>query len=182
PGAGVGGHCLPKDTWLLRYGLRAYGREPLEAELISLARAINDHMPLHMAELARRAIESHGQKMEKSKVVILGVAYLENSDDTRNTPASSLAIELSRLGAKVVAHDPYVKELPGIEILADLFEAARGADALAIVTKHREYFHLDFPRLKQLMRTPLIIDGRAIIKEDEAKRNGFGYSLLGRGR
>lgn len=182
PGAGVGGHCLPKDTWLLRYGLRAYGREPLEAELISLARAINDHMPLHMAELARRSIESHGRKMEKSKVVILGVAYLEDSDDTRNTPASSLALELSRLGCQVVAHDPYVKELPGIKILPDLFEAARGADALAIVTKHKEYFQLDFVRLKQLMRTPVIIDGRRIVNADDAKRNGFVYSLLGRGR
>ena len=182
PGAGVGGHCLPKDSWLLRYGLRAYGREPLEAELISLARAINDHMPMHMAELVKRSIEGQGRKVEGARVVILGVAYLEDSDDTRNTPTRSLALELEGHGCKVVAHDPFVKEFPGITVTADLAEAAKGADALALVTKHRQYRELDLPELKKIMRTPVLIDGRNVLDQEEVEKAGFVCRILGRGK
>ena len=182
PGAGVGGHCLPKDSWLLRYGLRAYGKEPLEAELISLARAINDHMPMHMAELVKRSIESQGRNVSGSRVVILGVAYLEDSDDTRNTPARSLALELEGYGCEVVAHDPFVAEFPGLKIESDLSAAAKGADALALVTKHAQYRELDFPALRKIMKTAVIIDGRNIVDQESAEGAGFICRVLGRGK
>ncbi len=94
PGAGVGGHCLPKDSWLLQYGLETYGAPALgvneedgHLRLIPMAREINDGMPQHMAELVRAALLEAGRPIQGAKVVLLGVSYLENADDTRNTPA-----------------------------------------------------------------------------------------------
>ena len=115
PGAGVGGHCLPKDPWLLQYGVQTYGTQDLEFrisdfELIKLARRINDSMPLYMAELVREALAEAGKPVAGARVAVLGIAYLENSDDTRNTPALPLIRALCERGATVVAHDPYVRQ------------------------------------------------------------------------
>lgn len=107
PGAGGGGHCLPKDTWLLRSGLQKYGRNhQMDTEFIKLARKINDYMPRHMYRLIEGALEEKGIPIREAKVTILGVAYLENSDDTRNTPAYTLIQELEARGTEIVTHDP----------------------------------------------------------------------------
>ncbi|MGY5879393.1 MAG: nucleotide sugar dehydrogenase, partial [Candidatus Thorarchaeota archaeon] len=82
PGAGVGGHCLPKDTWLLAYGLNKYGAHKMEPRFIALAREINNHMPVHMALLVEDALSSKGLAIHDANITVLGAAYLENSDDT----------------------------------------------------------------------------------------------------
>jgi UDP-N-acetyl-D-mannosaminuronic acid dehydrogenase len=109
PGAGVGGHCLPKDPWLLNHGVNSYGDRQVTSELLAVARRINDAMPLHMAELVEQALADAGQPLRGASVAVLGIAYLENSDDTRNTPAVPLIRALCDRGADVVAHDPYVR-------------------------------------------------------------------------
>ncbi|MBC8449567.1 MAG: nucleotide sugar dehydrogenase, partial [Chloroflexi bacterium] len=110
PGAGVGGHCLPKDPWLLNHGVNCYGCKATKSELLAVARRINDSMPLHMVELIEDALAEAGMGLAGSKIAVLGVAYLENSDDTRNTPAVPLIRRLLARGAEVVAHDPYVRQ------------------------------------------------------------------------
>ncbi len=110
PGAGVGGHCLPKDPWLLNHGVNAYGHSKVRSDLLALARDINDSMPLHMAKLVQEALAEAGQPLAGAKVAVLGIAYLENADDTRNTPALPLIRALRDQGAIVVAHDPYVRQ------------------------------------------------------------------------
>ena len=119
PGAGVGGHCLPKDPWLLRYGLMRYGSNSREPEFISLGRRINDYMPMHMIELIGNAFSDHQQEFHDAVIVVLGVAYLENSDDIRNTPARTVISLLKSRNAQVRIHDPYIKELDGLSIEQD---------------------------------------------------------------
>lgn len=182
PGAGVGGHCLPKDTWLLRYGLQKYGRNhQMDTEFIKLARKINDYMPRHMYRLIAAALEEKGIPIREAKVTILGIAYLENSDDTRNTPAYTLIQELEARGTEIVAHDPYVQDFPEAELFKDLGDAAKGSDCLAIVTKHDEYHSLDLKKIRSLMRTPIIVDGRNVFKKEDAEKAGFLYQGIGKG-
>ena len=87
-----------------------YGTWKVEPEFISIARRVNNHMPVHMADLVENALQAQKVSIQEAKVTILGIAYLENSDDTRNTPAAVLAAALQSRGATVRLHDPYVRE------------------------------------------------------------------------
>jgi UDP-N-acetyl-D-mannosaminuronic acid dehydrogenase len=182
PGSGVGGHCLPKDTWLLRYGLQQYGQKSMETEFICLARRVNEYMPKHMAEIIESALKRKNVNLKDAKIAILGVAYLEDSDDTRNTPAYPLIRDLEAKGAEIIVHDPYVRHFPDADLTKDQDEAFSGADCIAIVTKHREYYDLDLARAKKLMRTPIIVDGRNVVDRKGAQREGFVYKGIGKGR
>ena len=182
PGAGVGGHCLPKDPWLLRYGLYEYGSWKIEPEFISLARRINNHMPVHMSELVENVLSAKGVAIQGSKIVVLGAAYLENSDDTRNSPAATLVAALQAKGAHVVIHDPYAREweFGPQELMRDIIDAAQDADCLALVTKHKDYYSLDLDKIKEVMRTPTIVDGRNVFDQDTVISRGFAYRCVGK--
>ena len=182
PGAGVGGHCLPKDTWLLRHGLNQYGSKKVEPRFIALAREINNHMPIHMTLLIEDALKKKEVKLKDATVTILGIAYLENADDTRNTPAAALIRELEERGAKVILHDPYVREwdLGPHEIERDLSIAAKDSDCLALVTRHRDYDDLDFAKLGETMRTRTLVDGRNVFDKDTVSSHDFEYRAVGK--
>ncbi len=154
PGAGVGGHCLPKDPWLLKYGLDAYGDFEFEPKVIIESRRINDSMPNHMMELIGGALNEKNLVMDDAKVTILGVAFLPNSNDTRNTPAYPLYKLLKNRCAEVRLHDPYVKDYGEMEIENELEATVRGSDVIALVTRHDEYRELSLEWLKEKMRTP----------------------------
>jgi UDP-N-acetyl-D-mannosaminuronic acid dehydrogenase len=154
----------------------------VEARFIALAREINNHMPVHMTLLIEDALEKKGVKLKGSTVTILGIAYLENADDTRNTPAAALIRELEERGATVVLHDPYVRDwdLGPHEIERDLLTAAKNSDCLALVTRHRDYNDLDFAKLGETMRTRTLIDGRNVFSKDAVSSHGFEYRAVGK--
>ena len=181
PGAGVGGHCLPKDTWLLKYGVDTYGRFKVDPQVIVKSRELNAWMPMHMAELVEEGLSEAGLKIEGAKIALLGVAFVENSDDTRNTPSKPLYDILRERGAKPVLHDPYVREFE-LPFTKDMEKAITGADALVIVVKHKDYLNLDLARLKTKMRTPVIVDGRNAYDKTECERLGFVYKGVGKPR
>jgi UDP-N-acetyl-D-mannosaminuronic acid dehydrogenase len=181
-GAGVGGHCLPKDPWLLKFGVDTYSAYPVPMRLIALAREINDEMPHHLADLTVRALAERGVGLDGARIAVLGVAYLEDSDDTRNTPAIPLVKALQDTRATVVAHDPYVRGLNGYELTRDLPMALKGADAAVIVTKHRQYYDLDLAWLKETMRTPILVDGRNVFDARVVAAAGFSYKAIGKGK
>jgi UDP-N-acetyl-D-mannosaminuronic acid dehydrogenase len=181
PGAGVGGHCLPKDPWLLKYGLDEYGKFKFFPKVIVSSRELNDSMPKHVADLVEEALEEHGKKLKGSKVAILGVAFIENSDDTRNTPSATLYAELKKRGAKPVLHDPIVRDFD-LPFTNDLDKALTNADAIVLSTKHKEYLKLDLNKLKYKLRTPVLIDGRNAFTEDAALKAGLTYRGVGKGK
>lgn len=172
PGAGVGGHCIPKDPWLLAYG----GRERVTARLLPAARAVNEAMPYHMAELLAAALADAGISLSTARVTILGYAYLENSDDTRNSPSSVLAPHLQAQGARVIIHDPWVAPYQG-----DVWDALAGSDAAVLMVAHDEYRALSPARLATTLRAPVLVDGRHIFDPQAARDAGLIFRGVGIG-
>ncbi len=173
PGAGVGGHCIPKDPWLLVSNL---GSQNVPVRLIPAARAINDSMPHHMAELVGKALAEMGRSMGGARILVLGYAYLEDSGDTRNSPSVAL-VELLRLqGAHVIIHDPYIAEYHD-----DLKVLANDCDAVILMVRHKPYLELDWGWLKSLLRTPILIDGRGIVDPGQAIACGLHLWTIGHG-
>ncbi len=172
PGSGVGGHCIPKDPWLLAYS----AADKVQLRLIPAARAVNDGMPVHVADLVVTAIEKAGRKTGEARVAVLGYAYLENSDDTRNSPSAALATRLEERGLSVVLHDPWVARYQG-----DIYEAITGCDAAVVMVGHTAYRTLDLERLRAALRTPILIDGRGLFDREQVEMSGLSYHGVGRG-
>jgi UDP-N-acetyl-D-mannosaminuronic acid dehydrogenase len=179
PGAGVGGHCLPKDPWLLKYGVDTYGDIPVDPRITLESRNLNDYMPTHMKNLLYNALEE--QKLEPSQInaAILGFAFLENSDDPRNTPTIPLYNQLKNELNHVIIHDPHIPEYQDYPITTDLKEAIQGKDAVILVTRHNEYQELTLDQLKETLHTPIIIDGRNVWNRQQALEKGFTFRGVG---
>ncbi len=187
PGAGVGGHCLTKDTYHLERGVKI-GQGQLDYpegadSIYVLARKVNDFMPLHMYNLTIAALDRVGKKMDGSKIAMLGWAFIKDSDDARNTPSEPYRDLCLKAGADVYVHDHYVVNYPGVEISDDLEEVVKGADAVVILAGHSAYFDVKADWLKKLTGKthPVIIDGRNVIQPDEFIGKGFVYKGIGRG-
>jgi UDP-N-acetyl-D-mannosaminuronic acid dehydrogenase len=183
PGAGVGGHCLPKDTWLLMHGYNKYAasKSDYPVSVMTGARFLNDWMPVHMVDLLEESLQEAGKQIKGSMISVLGYAFLENSDDPRNTPTVPLLKELVKRGADFRIHDPYIKEDSGYVIEQDIEKVLKGCDALVLMTKHDEYKSINPLMLKRLLRTPVIIDGRNAFSPEEYITKGFIFRGVGKG-
>ena len=178
-GAGVGGHCLPKDPWLLKYGVDTYGKFKVIPHIIIKSRELNLWMPTHVVDLLEQALNESKKNIKDAKIAILGIAFLENSDDTRNTPSKPLYELLINKGAKPVLHDPYVRDFD-YPFTKDFDEAVKNADAIIIATKHKGYCNLDLKALKDKMHTPVLIDGRNVYQKEECEKLGFIFKGVGK--
>jgi len=188
PGAGVGGHCLTKDTYHLERGVQVLGKDLLdypagEPSLYVLARHVNDFMPVHMLNLTRQGLKRVGKQLSGARIALLGWAFIANSDDARDPPSEPFREQAITAGARVVVHDPWVRSVPGVEIEHDLSRVLSQADAVVIFTGHSQYRSLDPLTVKKLCETsrPVIVDGRNVIDPDAFIRNGFVYKGIGRG-
>lgn len=188
PGAGVGGHCLTKDTYHLERGVKL-GEEALDypddtESIYVLARKINDFMPKHMFNLTMKALERIDKKLADTKIAMLGWAFLNDSDDARNPPSELYKDLAISSGCQLKIHDPHVKQYPDIEINNDDIEKTiNDSDVIVIFTGHKQYFNLKPEYIKQIMNKefPIIIDGRNVIDPDKFINAGFIYKGIGRG-
>lgn len=179
PGAGVGGHCLTKDTYHLERGAHKNIVDfPLFTQSLYLtARKINDFMPKHTFNLTMDALDR--LHVEDPRVIILGWSFLPNTDDCRDSPSDKFASLLDDDNIDYSIHDPYVSKLDD-----NLFNVMEDSDAIVIFTAHSEYKKvLDPIRVKITMNRvhPIIIDGRNIIDPDKFISSGFVYKGIGRG-
>ncbi len=176
PSCGVGGYCLTKDSFYL---IEPALEKGYNAELIRKARKLNEQMPAHTVGLAEKALGA----LKEKKVVVLGLSFKGNTDDTRETPAKTICSELKRRGAKVYVFDPFVPKEKQLEFgytSNDPYEALSGADCLMIAADHTQFKNLDLAKIKSAMRNPLIVDGRNLIDRNKAKKAGFAYFGIGR--
>ena len=167
PGPGLGGHCMPIDPFYLTWKAREYD---FYTEFIELAGKVNENMPYWCLGKIVRALNAHEKALKGSKLLLLGVAYKENSDDTRESPALKLIELLQGEGAEVSYHDPFVAELPEHGLVSAPLEAA-SADCVVIVTAHRG---IDYDDLVE--RAPLVVDLRNATGHN-GTRNGKVWKL-----
>ncbi|HVJ94278.1 MAG TPA: nucleotide sugar dehydrogenase, partial [Labilithrix sp.] len=179
-GAGFGGSCFPKD-------LRA---------LIHTARSVDTHLGVVEAAeranerqkrvLGERVLAHFGNKLDGKRIAIWGLAFKPETDDIRESPALTLIEQLRPAGATLVGYDPQampnIKATVGdaIELATNAYAAAKGADALVLVTEWHELRDPDLSRLKATMRTPVLVDGRNVWPITEARAEGFTYYGIGR--
>ena len=182
PGAGYGGSCFPKDVRALEQTASSLG---YEAELLKAVESVNNrqkHRPFEL--LSGHFIDG----FKGVTVAVWGLSFKPNTDDMREAPSLVLIDAILSAGGKVRAHDPEAANeakriLSGrkrFKTVDDPYEAARGADALVLMTEWKLYWAPDFDRLGRDMKQAVIIDGRNIWAPDVVRRRGIIYYSIGR--
>ncbi len=135
-----------------------------------------------MVELVEKGLAEAGVKLASAKVAVLGLAFLRDSDNTRNSPALIIIDLLYGRVKDLVVHDTMVEKSYKATLIRDIDSALAGADCAVIVTDHSVYKSLDWGRARRLMRTPLLVDGRNVLDSTEARLFGFKYIGIGKGK
>ena len=180
PGPGYGGSCFPKDVQAL---IRSGDEHEVPLDILQTVHTANDRQKRVLFDKLRRHFDD---KLRGRAVAVWGLAFKAETDDVRESPALALVELLLKDGATVRVHDPAALA-SARRVLGDrvtyaehAYDALAGADALAIVTEWLEYRNPDFARIRQLLRRPLIVDGRNLYEPDRLARLGFTYDSLGR--
>jgi UDPglucose 6-dehydrogenase len=178
PGPGYGGSCFPKDVKALISIAKDNG---YQFSLLEDVENINHQMRRDIAIKARKIL---GELNDK-KVGVLGLAFKPNTDDMRDAPAIDIITYLKNDGASVTAYDPEAMKgaqriLPDIEYADDVYNVAKDADLLVVVTDWNDFKEIDFEKIKSLMKQPNIIDARNVYDPEKLKSMGFTYAGVGR--
>ena len=181
-GCGYGGSCFPKDVKALA---RTASDNESPLSLLTAVERINERQK-HV--LSDRIRSRFGANLQGRSFAIWGLAFKPNTDDMREAPSLNLIQDLLDAGAQVRGYDPVAGDearrllggKPGLDIVANAYEAARGVDALVIVTEWREFRTPDWEELQLLMKSPVVFDGRNLFVPDMVKAQGFEYVAIGR--
>jgi UDPglucose 6-dehydrogenase len=178
-GIGYGGSCFPKDVKALAHMADEKGRHP---QLLHAVMEINDYQRQAIVQKLRLALGDVGGKT----IGLLGLAFKPNTDDMREAPSSHIASLLLAEGARVRGYDPVAMDVaarvaPEIALASDPYELATDADALVVVTEWNEFKNLNLERVRDLMKQPVVVDGRNIYDPATMRSLGFGYRGVGRG-
>jgi len=178
-GLGYGGSCFPKDVKALAYMAAEKGRHP---QLLNAVMEINnDRRPMAVDRLQEMLGDLDG-----CTIGMLGLSFKPNTDDMRDAPSVDIAKSLQEHGATVRAFDPVAMSvaeplLPGVEMAKDPYSMAADCDALLVITEWNEFKHLDLERVRDVMKQPVIFDGRNIYEPEKLRSLGFNYRAFGRG-
>lgn len=178
PGLGFGGFCLPKD---LQAFVRLAERNGVDFAMLREAERINHQRIAGFVEKLRHSL----WVLKGKQIAMLGLAFKANTDDIRFAPSIELIKRLQAEGVRLSAYDPQAMEkireqFPDLNCATDAYEAARGADALLIVTEWEEFRKLDWARIHKDMARPLVMDGRNLLSAEAMKALGFEYHSIGR--
>ncbi len=186
PGCGYGGSCFPKDVKALIHMAGEQGFTPW------LLKAVEERNNAQKHVLFQKIIQRFGPKLSGLTIGIWGLAFKPGTDDMREAPALVLLQALIEAGARVLAHDPVAmpaarRELPSkwfddgrLNFVEEQYEALKDADALALVTEWKPFRQPDFGRMRALMKSPVIFDGRNQYDPKKTKESGFEYHGVGR--
>lgn len=177
-GVGYGGSCFPKDVSAFIQIAREAG---YDFRLLEEVARINDGQ----RDVLLRHLKDALWVLRNRTIAVLGLAYKANTDDVREAPAVAIIRQLLAEGAAVRAYDPAAEAnaralLPGVTFCSTPYEAAQGSDAAVVLTEWDEFRTLDLVRLRDILRRPVLIDGRNIFDPAAARALGFHYAGMGR--
>jgi UDPglucose 6-dehydrogenase len=179
PGVGYGGSCFPKDVKAM---LRFAAVNDYDFQILKAVEEVNDSQKLRLLG----KMEKHFGNLKGKKIAVWGLAFKPKTDDMREAPAVPLIKALIAAGATVQAYDPEAMAIaktifgPKVTFAETSYDALSGADALALVTEWNEFREPDYGRMKKLMKTPIVFDGRNIFNPETLRAQGFTYYSMGR--
>ena len=183
PGCGYGGSCFPKDVKALQKIASEYN---YEAKLITSVEEVNDAQKL---VIANKIIKRFGKDLIGKTFGVWGLAFKPGTDDMREAPAIYIIKELVKRGAKILAYDPkamdeakdyYLKDIENITYVTSKYSALENADAMLLLTEWKEFRSPDFDEINNLLKTPVIFDGRNQYNAFNLHEKGFEYYQIGR--
>lgn len=182
PGAGVGGPCLPVNSYQLLNSARGMENNGL-LKIIRAARETNESMPYHVVELLSDALNQVGKSVKGSTIALLGISYKPNVKDIQLAPAESIIKRLDELQAITKIYDPFFKSSNVFSHKTEdsLMDAITGADAAVIITAHNEFRNLEPSLFAAKLKTPILVDARGIVDMHSAKKAGLVFRGIGRG-
>jgi UDPglucose 6-dehydrogenase len=177
-GLGWGGSCFPKDVKALEHMAVLNGTQP---QLLQAVMEINRNQRRRAVMKLRKALGSLNEKT----IGVLGLSFKPNTDDIRDAAALEIIYLLKNEGAHIRAYDPQAMEnaakvLKNIKLCENPYQVADGADALLLATEWNEFKQIDFGQIKNLLRNPIILDGRNLWDSEHLKSIGFTYIGIGR--
>ena len=178
PGPGYGGSCFPKDTEALCSIATSYGYEFKTLQAVVFANK-------RQRELMVEKIKHHLGDLKGKTIAILGLAFKQNTDDVRKSPAVDIINLLLKEGAHIRCFDPLAmdntkKILSNLNYCQDEYETAQGSDALVIATEWNQFRNLDLSKIKKLLKSPILLDLRNLYEPATLKSLGFIYEGVGR--
>ena len=179
PGPGVGGPCLPINSYQF---LNTATRTNSKLSIIEHGRKINEEMPEHVVNLTLDGFKISKKSIKDSSILILGISYKPDVKDIQLSPAEMIINKLESLGVKIKIYDPYFKgnQVFGINVEHNIDDVLSKVDAAIIVTAHKEFQEIN-PKIFRKMKTPILIDSRGIIDTVSANNVGLVFRGLGRG-
>ncbi|WP_134663702.1 MULTISPECIES: UDP-glucose/GDP-mannose dehydrogenase family protein [unclassified Amycolatopsis] len=183
PGPGWGGSCLPKDT---RAMLQISDSADFEFRLLRAAIDTNERQRQRIVDKIRMAVTgSRGGSLAHLRFGLLGLTFKANTDDVRDSPALAVAALLRQAGADLVGYDPALgadtmrPELGDVSLVEDPLALAKDVDALILLTEWPEFRTLDWARMAEVVRRPIVVDTRNLLDSDVLRRSGFAWTGLG---
>ena len=179
PGVGYGGSCFPKDLRALAGLARGNG---YECRILDAVEAVNEAQKSRLVARMKEYFTS----LRGKTIALWGLAFKPRTDDMREAPSIAIANGVLEAGGHVVAYDPQAIETARkvmdrrVAYAANAYDALRGADALAIVTEWNAFREPDFARMRELLRSPVIFDGRNLFAVEQMRSEGFTYFSMGR--
>lgn len=180
PGAGVGGPCLPVNSYQLLNSAKNLGDSNM-LSMIKNSRKVNEYMPDHVIKLIQDVFHESNKEISNGTIMILGISYKPNVKDIQLTPAEQIIKKLQSFGVKIKIFDPFYKNEKVFDITVenDLFESLSECDGLVIVTNHDEFSSIDLKLLYSKMKFPIVIDSRGLIQKNDAEKAGLVFRGLG---
>ena len=179
PGVGYGGSCFPKDV----RAMIAMGEPGLDMELLRAVERVNERQKTLLADKVKRHF---GSDLSRRTLAVWGLAFKPRTDDMRDAPSITVVESLLQAGARIQAYDPEAlaeaRKIFGSRIHYERrnYDALKGADGLLVTTEWNEFRRPNFPHMKELMKSPVIFDGRNIYEPGELRKLGFTYYSIGR--